>query len=44
MATWVMNTIQATGYFGIAMLMFIENVYPPIPSEVIMPLAGRRKL
>ncbi len=40
MATWVMNTIQATGYFGIAALMFIENVFPPIPSEVIMPLAG----
>jgi membrane protein DedA with SNARE-associated domain len=26
--------------FGIALLMFLENVFPPIPSELIMPLAG----
>ena len=35
-----MNTIASTGYFGIVFLMFIENVFPPIPSEFIMPLAG----
>ena len=35
-----MNFIASTGYFGIAALMFIENVFPPIPSEFIMPLAG----
>ena len=40
MATWVLNTIEATAYWGIAFLVFIENVCPPIPSEVIMPLAG----
>lgn len=40
MATWVIQTILATGYLGIVMLMFLENVFPPIPSEVIMPLAG----
>lgn len=28
------------GYFGIALLMFLENVFPPLPSEVIMPMAG----
>lgn len=28
------------GYLGIAALMFLENVFPPIPSELIMPLAG----
>ena len=28
------------GYFGIALLMFLDNVFPPIPSEVIMPSAG----
>lgn len=27
-------------YSGIALLMFLENVFPPIPSELIMPLAG----
>ena len=40
MATWVINTIAATAYWGIVCLMVVENVCPPIPSEVIMPLAG----
>ena len=40
MAGWVMRMIQAGGPFGIAFLMFLENVFPPIPSELIMPLAG----
>jgi hypothetical protein len=26
--------------FGLVLLMVLENVFPPIPSEVIMPLAG----
>jgi membrane protein DedA with SNARE-associated domain len=30
------------GYAGIAFLMFVENILPPIPSEVIMPAAGYR--
>lgn len=37
---WLVSTIGATGYFGIAMLMFLENLFPPIPSELIMPMAG----
>ena len=28
------------GYLGIGLLMFAENLFPPIPSELIMPLAG----
>ena len=28
------------GYPGVAFLMFLENIFPPIPSELIMPLAG----
>jgi membrane protein DedA with SNARE-associated domain len=28
------------GYVGIAFLMFMENLFPPIPSELIMPFAG----
>lgn len=40
MASWVINSIYVSGYMGIVALMFIENVFPPIPSEVIMPLAG----
>jgi len=40
MTKWIMNLIASTGYFGIVFLMFVENVFPPIPSEFIMPLAG----
>lgn len=40
MANWVMEIIHSTGHAGIVMLMFVENVFPPIPSELIMPLAG----
>lgn len=32
--------MQTLGYWGIGLLMFAENLFPPIPSELIMPLAG----
>ncbi|WP_286192099.1 DedA family protein [Roseomonas genomospecies 6] len=32
--------VEGGGYAGIALLMLLENVFPPIPSELIMPLAG----
>ena len=40
MFDFVSQIIDSIGAFGIALLMFAENVFPPIPSEVIMPLAG----
>lgn len=40
MLEWVAGVMEAMGYGGIVFLMFLENVFPPIPSEVIMPLAG----
>jgi membrane protein DedA with SNARE-associated domain len=40
MVEWITNTIESLGYVGIALLMFLENLFPPIPSELIMPLAG----
>lgn len=40
MTEWITNTIQSLGYLGIGLLMFLENLFPPIPSELIMPLAG----
>ncbi|MEJ5975933.1 DedA family protein [Novosphingobium sp. PS1R-30] len=40
MTAWILNLIEQGGYWGIAFLMFIENVFPPIPSEVIMGLGG----
>lgn len=40
MSDWIFQTIRDSGYWGVALLMFLETVFPPIPSEVIMPLAG----
>jgi len=40
MLQWITGTMNSMGYFGIVLMMFLENVFPPIPSELIMPLAG----
>jgi hypothetical protein len=32
--------IGALGYLGVALLTLAETVFPPLPSEVIIPLAG----
>lgn len=40
MFDWITSVIDSVGALGIALLMFLENVFPPIPSELIMPMAG----
>ncbi|WP_413163735.1 DedA family protein [Capilliphycus salinus ALCB114379] len=40
MLDWINQGIVTWGYVGIVLLMLLENIFPPIPSEVIMPLAG----
>ena len=40
MFDWITGLVERTGYLGIALLMLAENVFPPIPSELIMPMAG----
>lgn len=40
MLGWITNLMNSMGYIAIVFLMFLENVFPPIPSELIMPLAG----
>lgn len=40
MFDWITGFVESAGYLGIALLMLIENVFPPIPSELIMPMAG----
>ncbi|SFJ73552.1 DedA family protein [Jannaschia pohangensis] len=40
MFEWITETMAAGGYLGLAFLMLIENVFPPIPSEIVMSLAG----
>jgi len=40
MFDWLAGAVTGLGYPGLALLMFAENVFPPIPSELIMPMAG----
>ena len=40
MNEFIIRIIEWGGYWGVALLMVIENVIPPIPSEVIMGLGG----
>jgi membrane protein DedA with SNARE-associated domain len=40
MKDWIVNIIDQLGYWGLALMMFLENIFPPIPSELIMPLGG----
>lgn len=36
----VLRLIDMLGEWGVALMLFVETVFPPIPSEVILPLAG----
>lgn len=40
MSHWIKSIIEQFSYGGIVFLMCLENVFPPIPSELIIPLAG----
>jgi membrane protein DedA with SNARE-associated domain len=40
MINFVQNVIESIGYVGVGLLVFLENVFPPIPSEVVIPFAG----
>lgn len=40
MFNFVIDLISRIGYFGVFLLMAAENIFPPIPSEIIMPFAG----
>ena len=40
MFDWIAGFLDSGGALAIAALMLLENVFPPIPSELIMPLAG----
>ena len=37
---WVTDVVETLGYVGVAVLVALESVFPPIPSEVVLPLAG----
>jgi membrane protein DedA with SNARE-associated domain len=40
LAGWVVEVVDALGGPGVGLLVFLENLFPPIPSEVVLPLAG----
>ena len=40
LATWAQDVIEQFGYVGVALLVVAENVFPPIPSEIVLPFAG----
>ncbi|MBH0113148.1 DedA family protein [Novosphingobium sp. YJ-S2-02] len=40
MTEWIYEVLRQSGYAGVTFLMALENIFPPIPSEVIMGLGG----
>ena len=40
MTEWVTDIVDRLGYVGVAFLVALESLFPPIPSELILPLAG----
>ncbi|MCK9494017.1 MAG: DedA family protein [Dehalococcoidia bacterium] len=37
---WVIDVVESLGYVGVALLVMVENLFPPIPSEIVLALAG----
>lgn len=37
---WAQSLISTLGYPGLGLIMLLENIFPPIPSEIVLPLAG----
>ncbi|MGH9118715.1 MAG: DedA family protein [Acidimicrobiales bacterium] len=40
LSNWVTDVIDRLGYVGVALLVALENLFPPIPSEIVLPFAG----
>ncbi|WP_322923670.1 DedA family protein [Paenibacillus campi] len=40
MQNWITNFMEQFGYAGIALIIALENVFPPIPSEIVLPFGG----
>lgn len=39
-AGWAVDLMEKLGGFGAGLAIALENLFPPLPSEVILPLAG----
>ena len=40
MEGWIMETLAEYGYYGVLALILVENLFPPIPSELILTFSG----
>jgi membrane protein DedA with SNARE-associated domain len=40
MENWITEIMSQYGYIGIFLLIMLENIFPPIPSEVILTFGG----
>ena len=40
LASWVRDIIESFGYLGVTLLVILENIFPPIPSEIVLAFAG----
>ncbi|PXV86862.1 membrane protein DedA with SNARE-associated domain [Lachnotalea glycerini] len=40
MQNWILDIMNKYGYFGVMFLIAVENIFPPIPSEVILTFGG----
>ena len=40
MEKWIEQLMSEWGYFGVAFLVALENIFPPIPSELILTFGG----
>jgi membrane protein DedA with SNARE-associated domain len=40
MELWIKEFIEQYGYWGVFLLIALENIFPPIPSEVILTFGG----
>lgn len=40
LADWIANVMEALGAPGAGLLILLENIFPPLPSEAVLPLAG----
>lgn len=40
MFEWITRAVRTLGYPGVGILTLLENLFPPIPSEVVIPLAA----
>lgn len=39
-SAWTVTLMEKLGPLGVAFLVFLDNIFPPIPSELVLPLAG----